>query len=149
VRSTVPNFTRLPSFSFPLTVDFPAADTAITAGGGTTLPVTLQSGTLLINVPTERVWGWDYLKPLCDALGLDKISCGIFPIGGGGGVSILSHVPFYQRLTAGVQTSQPGQTLVDETTTTPETLFVLPGKFAGRNVPDVSFNADPSCTPRM
>ncbi|MBV9583715.1 MAG: peptidase S53, partial [Alphaproteobacteria bacterium] len=31
----------------------------------------------------------------------------------------------------------------DETTTPPTALFVLPAQFAGRNVPDVSFNADP------
>ena len=136
-----------PFFNFPLSVDFPAADTAITAGGGTTLPVSLSfsvAGTNInINLPTERVWGWDYLQPLCDALELDPFSCGIFPIGSGGGVSVFSHVPFYQRGTKGVQTSQPGQVLIDETTTPPETVFVLPAQFRGRNVPDVSFNADP------
>jgi kumamolisin len=135
-----------PTFSFPLSVDFPASDTAITAGGGTTLPgpqtFALPNGTLSINVPTERVWGWDYLKPLCDALELDPISCGIFPIGSGGGVSVFSRVPFYQLHTAGVQTSQPGQALVTNTSP-PQALLVLPAKFAGRNVPDVSFNADP------
>jgi kumamolisin len=92
-------------------------------------------------VPTERVWGWDYLKPICDAFELDLISCPFYPVGSGGGVSVFSHVPFYQQHTAGVQTSQPGQAL--ETTTPPETLLVLPAQFAGRNVPDVSFNADP------
>jgi kumamolisin len=136
-----------PSFTFPLTVDFPAADSAITAGGSTTLPSTQQlsvGGTpITINVPTERVWGWDYLQPVCDALGLDKISCGIFPIGSGGGVSVFSRVPFYQLRTPGVQTSQPGQALI-ENTTPPQALFVLPAQFAGRNVPDVSFNADPN-----
>ena len=135
-----------PDFTFPLSVDFPASDTAITAGGGTTLPGTqtfdLPSGTLSINVPTERVWGWDYLQPLCDAFELDRISCGIFPVGSGGGVSVFSRVPFYQLRTAGVQTSEPGQTLV-ENTTPPQALLVLPANFAGRNVPDVSFNADP------
>lgn len=142
------SFTAFPPayFSFPLSVDFPAADTAITAVGGTTLPVTLNvvaaaTGTnFSINVPTERVWGWDYLKPLCDAQELDPISCGIFPVGTGGGVSVFSSVPFYQAATAGVQTSQPGQALIYEGTTT---IFALPAGFRGRNVPDVSFNADP------
>jgi kumamolisin len=137
-----------PAFTFPQSVDFPASDTAITAGGGTTLPGTQTfslggTTTISVNVPTERVWGWDYLQPLCDALELDPISCGIFPIGGGGGVSVFSPVPFYQLQTNGVQTSQPGQALTDETTTPPQTLFVLPAHFHGRNVPDVSFNADP------
>ena len=132
-----------PSFTFPLSVDFPAADSAITTGGSTTLPATFSiAGTpITINLPTERVWGWDYLQPLCDALGVDPISCGIFPTGSGGGVSVFSPVPFYQRLTPGVQTSQPGQAL--ESTAPPEEIFVLPAQFAGRNVPDVSFNADP------
>ena len=132
-----------PAFNFPLSVDFPASDTAITAGGGTTLPVTLNftlpSGNLSIDVPTERVWGWDYLVPFCNALELDPISCGIFPIGGGGGVSVFSPVPFYQFATAGVQTSEPGQALILEGTP----LFVFPANFPGRNVPDVAFNADP------
>jgi subtilase family serine protease len=134
-------FFRPPSFTFPLSVDFPAADTAITAGGSTTLPATFSvAGTpITINVPTERVWAWDYLLPVCGAL--DPISCGIFPTGSGGGVSVFSRVPFYQLRTPGVQTSQPGQVLIDNTT--PEALFVLPAQFAGRNVPDVSFNADP------
>jgi subtilase family serine protease len=136
-----------PAFTFPLSVDYPAADTAITAAGGTTLPATLNfalpTGPLSINVPTERVWGWDYLKPLCDAFALDPIACGTFPSGGGGGVSVFSPVPFYQLLTAGVQTSQPGQTLSEVDTSPAQTLFVFPARFRGRNVPDVSFNADP------
>jgi len=136
-----------PSFTFPLSIDYPAADTAITAGGGTTLPGTqtfvLPSITLSINIPTERIWGWDYLQPLCNALKLDPTSCGIFPIGSGGGVSVFSPIPFYQTLTAGVQTSQPGQVLIEEDTTPPDTIFLFPTHFRGRNVPDVSFNADP------
>jgi kumamolisin len=135
-------------FNLPLSVDYPAADTAITAAGGTTLPATLNfvlkgGVTVSINNPTERVWGWDYLKPLCDALQLDPIDCGIFPEGGGGGVSVFAPVPFYQLLTAGVQTSQPGQTLSEVDTTPAQTFFVFPAQFRGRNVPDVSLNADP------
>jgi kumamolisin len=136
-----------PTFNFPLSVDFPAADTAITAGGGTTLPVALSlpapGTTVTINLPTERIWGWDYLLPFCNALELDPISCGIFPVGSGGGVSVFSRVPFYQLLTLGVQTSQPGQVLIDEATVPPQAIFALPAQFRGRNVPDVSFNADP------
>jgi subtilase family serine protease len=136
------------SFTFPLSVEYPAADTAITAAGGTTLPgkqvFALSNGNLFsINVPTERVWGWDYLKPLCDALQLDPITCGIFPVGGGGGVSVFAPVPFYQLATAGVQTSQPGQVLSEVDTTPTQTLFVFPAHFRGRNLPDVSLNADP------
>jgi kumamolisin len=135
-----------PAFNFPLSVDFPASDTAITAGGGTTLPGTqnflLPTGNLSIDIPTEQVWGWDYLVPLCNALELDPISCGIFPIGGGG-VSVFSRVPFYQRGIAGVRTSEPGQALILEAVTPPQTVLAFPANFHGRNVPDVAFNADP------
>jgi subtilase family serine protease len=135
------------TFTVPLSVEYPAADTAITVGGGTTLPATLNfalpSGPLSINIPTERVWGWDYLEPLCAALQVDPITCGIFPTGGGGGVSVFARVPFYQLATAGVQTSQPGQVLSEVDTTPAQTLFVFPAHFPGRNLPDVSLNADP------
>lgn len=137
-----------PSFSTPLSVDNPASDSAITAGGGTTLPglqeFTLADGSpFSVNVPTERVWGWDYLIPLCNALGLDPVSCGIFPVGSGGGVSVFFPMPSYQLGTVGTQLSQPGQSLVDSSTTPPTDVFDLPAYFSGRNVPDVSFNADP------
>jgi subtilase family serine protease len=42
-----------------------------------------------------------------------------------------------------VQTSQPGQVLSEVDTTPPQTLFVFPAHFRGRNLPDVSLNADP------
>jgi kumamolisin len=137
------------NFSTPLSVDNPASDSAIVAGGGTTLPgvqeFTLADGsTFSINVPTERVWGWDYLIPLCDALGLDPFgNCGIFPAGGGGGVSVFFPLPPYQFGIFGTQLSQPNQSLVDNSTSPPTIDFALPAHFFGRNVPDVSFNADP------
>jgi kumamolisin len=137
------------NFSTPLSVDNPASDSAIVAGGGTTLPgvqeFALPNGsTLSINVPTERVWGWDYLVPLCNALGLDPLgNCGIFPAGGGGGVSVFFPKPLYQFGIFGMQRSQPNQSLVDNSTSPPTVDFALPAHFFGRNVPDVSFNADP------
>jgi kumamolisin len=134
--------------SLPLSVDHPASDPAVTAAGGTTLPGT-QSYTIpgsttpfVINVPQERVWGEDYLKPLCNAMGLDPTACGIFPDGGGGGVSFVFPVPSYQTGVAGVMSTQPGQSYVDVTVTPPQT-FSLPANYPGRNVPDVSANADP------
>ena len=135
-----------PGLSTPLSVDYPSSDPAITAVGGTTLPGTqtfaTSSGTLAINLPTERVWGWDYLEPLCNAAGLTPMACGIYPSGGGGGVSVFFPMPFYQFGLPGTQRSQAGQALIDETTTPPTAIFDLPGNFAGRNLPDVSFNAD-------
>ena len=137
------------NFSTPLSVDNPASDSAIVAAGGTTLPgvqeFLLQDGsTFSINVPRERVWGWDYLTPLCVALGLDPLgNCEIFPGGGGGGVSVFFPLPLYQFGTFGTQTSQPNQSFVDNSTSPPTVDFALPARFFGRNVPDVSFNADP------
>ncbi len=147
-----------PACTTPLTVDSPASDTAITAAGGTTLPGLLEfclnaactPPFFDINIPNERVWGWDYLEPLCTVLGApDPIQCGIFPAGGGGGVSIDFPIPLYQFFISGVQSSQPGQKWVltaesDVSTPPTEPISVnLPGHFPGRNLPDVSFNADP------
>jgi kumamolisin len=141
------------SCSLTLTVDYPASDTAITAAGGTTVPGIQEycvnascSPVLVINVPNERVWGWDYLEPLCTALGVDPIDCGIFPVGGGGGVSVLFQVPLYQLLIPGIQRSQPGQVFQAGSGFAAEGLglqFALPSNYLGRNIPDVSFNADP------
>ena len=137
-----------PDWSLALSVDNPASDPYITAAGGTTLAGTQEftlpnNKTLSVTVPVERVWGWDYLLPLCDALDLDPIECGIFPVGSGGGVSFEYALPFYQAGLQGIQTTQPHQSFIDEDTIPPTTLINLPANYAGRNVPDVSFNADP------
>jgi subtilase family serine protease len=138
-----------PDYSLALSVDDPAANPYITAGGGTTLPGTQiyeinATGQLVtVNIPHERVWSWDYLVPLCDDLGYDPIDCGIFPVGGGGGVSFEYPLPFYQVGLAGIQKTQPDQQFIDEDTIPPTTLLTLPAHYAGRNVPDISFNADP------
>jgi subtilase family serine protease len=138
-----------PPFCDPaLSVDYPASDSLITAAGGTTLPGLQEfcqnddctPPFFDINIPKERVWGWDYLAGLCSTVfGLDPISCGIFPAGSGGGVSIMFGVPLYQLFLPGVQRSQPGQSFTFEGTP----IYALPSHFRGRNVPDVSFNADP------
>ena len=139
------DFATPPDYSLALSVDYPASDTAITAAGGTTLPgtQTYPNENLTVTIPAERAWSWDYLIPLCDYLGYDQISCGIFPVGSGGGVSFEFAVPDYQNGVAGVQVTQPNQVFSDTTTAPPTTIYALPSGYAGRNVPDVSFNADP------
>ena len=144
-----------PYFSKTLSVDDPAAQQFITVGGGTTLPgkqtYLLPSGsTLTLNVPSERAWGWDYLTPLCNALGLDAVSCGIFPIGGGGGVSSYVPVPLYQWFTPGITTTPAHQDLVELISPPPVPIpdginlpVKLPAGYHGRNVPDISVNSDP------
>ena len=137
------------SCNLALSTIYPGGDSLITATGGTTLPG-LQEYCLNaactapyydVNIAHERVWGWDYLIGLCATLGYDPISCGIFPAGGGGGVSVAFSKPWYQAGVFGTQLSQPGQSfslqpygLLDK----------LPAFYPGRNVPDVSFNADPN-----
>jgi kumamolisin len=125
-----------------LSVDSPGADPAITAAGGTTVPVTLKfksapNGPPLV-VSTEQVWGWDYLQNyLAEFGGLAPNK--LFPTGGGGGVSIFWPLPAYQRFTRGIRRSEPGQSAVFQG----QDLLDLPANYAGRNLPDVSLNADP------
>jgi subtilase family serine protease len=136
-----------PTCSKTISVDYPASDTAITAAGGTTL-AGLQEYCLNaactppyydVTIPHERVWGWDYLLGFCAAIGLpNPVDCEIFPGGGGGGVSITFEEPLYQIFLPGVQRSQPGQFFEGF-----GLQYALPPYFPGRNVPDVSFNADP------
>ena len=137
-----------PSCSITLSVDHPASDPAITAAGGTTVPgpqdyclnAACTPPYYLVTIPHERVWSWDYLEGFCAAIGTpDPIACGIFPWGSGGGVSVLFPEPDYQIRLAGVERSQPDQNFVMNG----ELLYPLPANYAGRNVPDVSFNADP------
>jgi subtilase family serine protease len=141
-----------PDFTLALSVDGPGSDPYITAAGGTTLASVqgflLSNGeTLTITIPHERAWSWSWLNPVCAALDLDPISCGIFPVGGGGGVSILFDKPEYQEYLDGTQRTQPGQ-VFSEIAGGPDygivdIPFTLPAYFKGRNLPDISANADP------
>lgn len=137
------------SCSLTLGVNYPAGDSYITAAGGTTLPGLQQycENTACtppyynIEIPHERVWGWDYLTGFCQqVLDLNPIACGIFPGGGGGGVSVFTSLPQYQFGVFGTQLSQPGQNFYLQPY---GLLFNLPAFYPGRNMPDVSFNADP------
>lgn len=136
-----------PSCSLTLSVDYPASDPAMTAAGATTL-AGLQELCLNaactppyydIDIPHERVWGWDYLIGFCQALGLNPIACGIYPVGSGGGVSVMFQEPSYQTSLRGVQRSEPGQYFFYDG----QLYYALPPYYAGRNVPDISFNGDP------
>ena len=138
----------LPKDSVVLSVDDPAAQQWVTAMGGTTLagPQTFaitSKKNLTVKIPTEQTWGWDYLIPVCSALGFDPLSCGIYPAGGGGGVSSYVPLPFYQFGIAGIRSTASGQTQLDYSQTPPAFVVTLPSGFNGRNVPDISLNSDP------
>ena len=101
-----------------------------------------------INISHERVWSWEYFDHYCEVIyGLDPIACGNFPVGSGGGVSVLFQEPFYQFWLPGIQRSQPGQIWEAGEAVAAENevgaYYALPAFYAGRNVPDISFNADP------
>jgi kumamolisin len=131
-------------YSAPLTVDSPASDPFITAAGGTTTPYSYAFGTgPTESITQESVWGWDYLQNYLNTY-IGPNVYDLFSVGGGGGVSVYWHTPFYQAFTNGVQRSQPNQSLVYyDPSAGPTTQLILPSRFTGRNVPDISLNADP------
>lgn len=134
------------SFNYVVSVDSPGAQRYMTSSGGTTLPgrqvyTNPSGGTISINVRQEQAWGWDYLEPLC--AGEDPVTCGIFPGGGGGGVSLYTQRPFYQWITPGMVDTVGHQTLFQLTPAPAQKLYHLPAGVPGRNVPDISTNADP------
>ncbi|WP_329742560.1 S53 family serine peptidase [Dyella sp. A6] len=134
-------------FNSPLSVDSPASDPYITAAGGTTVPYSFSfAGGPTASVTQESVWGWDYLQTYLDT---NAPTAGgwhqyLFSVGGGGGVSVYWRTPFYQMFTRGIRRSEKGQTLTyNDPSSGLYTWLKLPGNFRGRNVPDISLNADP------
>lgn len=148
------NIFPYPNYNSILTVDYPSSSPYVVAAGGTTLPVTLKLTKGTIVNATERPWAWDYLRAYITVnSGLAAYYANDYPVGGGGGVSVVYPVPAYQQGLAGVVTSSSGQTMFCFSSPTkksgaiqctPGTEIVsLPAGYAGRNTPDVSMNADP------
>jgi subtilase family serine protease len=97
-------------------------------------------GTPTLTVAREQAWSWTYIENYLIALGfVPPGDTSLFPVGTGGGVSVMWPRPAYQAPTAGIRKSEPGQAVVFMG----ETLLALPANFRGRNLPDVSLNADP------
>lgn len=138
-----------PACTTLLGVDFPAADPLVLAAGGTTLPNTAVRKYGTVTVPTERAWGWDYQKDyIVKYYGTDLYYASYLAVGGGGGVSALYSVPSYQKNLAGVQKTAAAQSLVCENAVFNNgsgygDYLDIPANIAGRNLPDVSLNADP------
>ena len=97
-----------------------------------------------VTLGAESAWSWDYMIPICADYGWSPVACGIYPGGGGGGVSLYFDRPFYQAGVEGMMNSAKRQTLYDLSVTPPLLLLTLPAGFPGRNVPDLSMNADPN-----
>jgi len=146
-----------PNYSPTLAVDFPASHPYVVGAGGTTLPLSLNLSAGTVTVPAERPWGWDYLQGYISSIqSAAYYYANYWPVGAGGGVSVQYDLPAYQQGLAGVRTSMPGQAMVCLQTTAANTstgtqactvgdvvMTPLPAGFAGRNVPDISMNADP------
>ena len=139
-----------PACTTLLTTDHPASDTAVLAAGGTTLPHTQVHRYGTITIPTERAWAWDYLRSyISQYYGQTTYYTDYFPVGGGGGVSVDFGRPAYQGGLAGVASSAAAQSLYCKASVLGdpgsgyEYLIDLPPGVPGRNLPDVSLNADP------
>ena len=142
-----------PAFTPLLTVDFPASHPLILAAGGTTLAGQVQRKYATLTVPAERPWAWDYMRGYYLQYYNQAVYYGqAWPVGGGGGVSVTYGVPAYQSGLAGLKTSSAGQSMFgpeyyDRSTGTSYGPLMdyadLPANFAGRNLPDVSLDADP------
>ena len=139
-----------PACTTLLTTDHPASDTAVLAAGGTTLPHTQVHRYGTITIPTERAWAWDYLRSyISQYYGQTTYYTDYFPVGGGGGVSVDFGRPAYQGGLAGVALTAAAQSLYCKASALGdpgagyEYLIDLPPGVPGRNLPDVSLNADP------
>ncbi|MCL1632887.1 S53 family peptidase [Sporolactobacillus sp. CPB3-1] len=136
--------------TYNLAVDNPADSPYITAAGGTTLPWSYTTRTgVKLNVSSERAWGWNYLYPYFDSLGLNTPAgwASYYFVGGGGGFSQLFATPNYQKGVSGVDqytAVQLWQPSTDFGSVTPlSDSKIVTGHATGRNMPDVSLNADP------
>ncbi len=129
-----------PVCNAPYAVDSPSNDPLVTAAGGTTTPFTaeLTDGATL-SVTTERAWSWDYIAEEDPAIPVS----GVFSTGDGGGVSSYFAKPWYQVGVPGITATVPNQSFTENTGSGPVTILTLPSGFAGRNMPDVSTDADP------
>ncbi|NRD78930.1 S8 family serine peptidase [Bacillus sp. BRMEA1] len=134
-----------------LSVDNPADSPYITAAGGTTLPFHFHSSTYNVDVNNdhERAWGWDYLYKYFDARGLnDPTGWGDrYLVGGGGGFSQFFKTPSYQLGVPGVNSyiavKQWTPNADQSSLTRDSSPTIVSGAGTGRNMPDLSMNADP------
>ena len=143
-----PTVGQPPAYTPVYSIHHPSSDPLVTASGGTTTPFTAAyTGYPTVDVTQEQAWSWSYfpLGALAQGEGLAAVEAQFeqnFAVGGGGGVSIYWHLPAYQKGLAGVTTTMYAQALY-QLGSSPQLLATEPGGFAGRNIPDLSADADP------
>ncbi len=138
-----------PVCNAPYAVDHPASDPLVTAAGGTTVPFTADivtpTGTIVLSVAQERAWSWEYIYKQAAVQGFGSVidKADVFSVGGGGGVSSYWPMPSYQGGVGGITATVPDQAFKENTGAGKQLQVKLPSNFAGRNMPDLSTNADP------
>jgi len=145
-----------------LSIDTNSDSPYITATGGTTLPwtgaLTGPDGSATVTVPSQRIWGWDYLWAAVakvNGVSLAQVAAANV-VGSGGGFSKIYGLPQYQEFVPGTHSfnAVPYLTPTDYTTVAPglveptawsfnPTPGVIEGSGSGRATPDVSADADP------
>ncbi|MCY9807087.1 S53 family peptidase [Lentilactobacillus senioris] len=134
---------------FPaLNVDMPASSPYVTAVGGTTLPNYYQVDGKTVKITKERAWSSDFLYPNYKKQEFFSKSAKLasYFTGTGGGFSRYNQTPKYQRGVSGVGTFAATQLWQIKS----GNIYLLKaaknvsGNKEGRNVPDLSVNADPN-----
>ncbi|MDH5104226.1 S53 family peptidase [Lentilactobacillus diolivorans] len=132
-----------------LSVDTPSNSPYVTSVGGTTLPKTYTVNGNKVTVSKERAWGSEFLYPNYDHQKffntMDMIDS--YFTGGGGGFSKYNDTPKYQKGFSGVGTYEATKLWSFNKNGQPKQLSTpveISGKQQGRNVPDISANADPA-----
>lgn len=134
--------------TFDLSTLNPSDSPYITAAGGTTLPgfTRTVNGVTSFPVNKERAWGYDYYFPVAQQLGY------VFPHpiyfeGSGGGFSKFFATPDYQLGVKGVNTFSAVNLFTSSpdfaSVTKNKNPNVVTGTGTGRNMPDISMDADP------
>lgn len=131
-----------------LNVDMPASSPYVTAVGGTTLPNTYRVNGKTLKITKERAWSSDFLYPNYKKQEFFSQSAWLasYFTGTGGGFSQYNATPKYQRGFSGVGTynaTQLWQIKSGEISLLKSSKNVK-GSKSGRNVPDLSVNADPN-----
>lgn len=131
-----------------LKVDAPANSPYVTAVGGTTLPASYTVNGKKLKITKERAWSSDFLYPNYAKQQFYSRTAWLasYFAGTGGGFSTLNGLPAYQKKIAGVGSYNATQLwqIKGSSISILKKAKNVSGSHSGRNVPDVSVNADPN-----